>query len=252
MRVSWLGLCVVIAAFGAAVWVGFSLRDAVEGFRSAGEVVKLAPEGRVSHVAARAPARRNVSLSAASDAQPTGAVLGVALVASAVLLGARLLPRLRRRPDAVRRGRARIVDVGSLDPRRVEILIVDDDPDQRVALCARLKHWGYRTCAAWDGVSAVKAARKASPTLMLLDLRMPAGDGFTVLSRLHQLDLMRNVPVIVVTGADPEESRGRALDLGAALYLQKPLDPQILKAAIQSVQVRLPDPGRAAARTTLH
>ncbi|RXH54754.1 response regulator [Granulicella sibirica] len=65
-----------------------------------------------------------------------------------------------------------------------KILVVDDDPEMRLALKIRLRANNYEVEAAEDGVSAIAEARRRQPDLILLDLGLPAGDGFTVLERL--------------------------------------------------------------------
>lgn len=65
---------------------------------------------------------------------------------------------------------------------RKKILIVDDDQDFLRALALHLKGKGYETVAATDGVTAISVALEQKPDLILLDIGLPAGDGFTVLS----------------------------------------------------------------------
>jgi DNA-binding response OmpR family regulator len=105
-----------------------------------------------------------------------------------------------------------------------KILIVDDDPDLRRALRLRLRANNYETVHAQDGYSAVAVARKERPDLIVLDLGLPAGDGFVVLERLQNIDTMAGVPVVVLTARDPQNNEERALKGGAAAFFQKPVD----------------------------
>ena len=114
------------------------------------------------------------------------------------------------------------------------ILIVDDDPDLRRGLNLRLRANHYDTSYASDGVSAISMARKERPNLILLDLGLPAGDGFTVLERLQQSASLSNIPVIVLTSRDPESNRERALQAGAIAFFQKPADNGKLLSAIRT------------------
>jgi CheY-like chemotaxis protein len=231
MRLPVSGILVLVGALLLAWWVG----GALEELRSAGERLRVAPGERPPHVAAAEPEPQEASPPASPGNGRSRAILLVAAAAAGALLAGGLARGgLRARREA---GRSRLVNVGALDPRTVHVLVVDDDADLRVALCARLQGWGYQTCAAWDGVSAIQATRKAPPTLMLLDLGMPGGDGFTVMSRLNQLGLTKHLPVIVLTAADARTSKWRALELGAASFLQKPVDKEVLRAAIQRVVV---------------
>jgi DNA-binding response OmpR family regulator len=105
---------------------------------------------------------------------------------------------------------------------QADILIVDDDPDMRQALQIRLKANGYDVHCAEDGVGAISEARKHSPDLIILDLGLPAGDGFVVLDRLKTNLNLSPIPVIVLSGRDRRASQKRALDAGARAFLQKP------------------------------
>jgi len=105
-----------------------------------------------------------------------------------------------------------------------KILIVDDDPDLRRALRLRLRANNYETVHAQDGYSAVAVARKERPDLIVLDLGLPAGDGFVVLERLQNIDTMAGVPVVVLTARDPQNNEERALRGGATAFFQKPVD----------------------------
>lgn len=105
-----------------------------------------------------------------------------------------------------------------------KILIVDDDPDLRQALRLRLRANRYETISAADGYSAIAQAYKEHPSLIILDLGLPAGDGFVVLDRLQKDDKLSNIPVIVLTARDPQSSERVALESGAAAFFQKPAD----------------------------
>ncbi len=105
-----------------------------------------------------------------------------------------------------------------------KIMIVDDDPDLRQALRLRLRANHYETVNAVDGYSAIALAYKEHPDLIILDLGLPAGDGFVVLDRLQKDDKLSTIPVIVLTARDPQGSERRALQAGAAAFLQKPAD----------------------------
>ncbi|SRR5258705_13112659 len=115
-----------------------------------------------------------------------------------------------------------------------KILIIDDDSDIRLGLNVRLRASGYETAFAGDGVSAIRMARKERPDLILLDLGLPAGDGFQVLERLKINTELSHVPVIVVSARDAEANERRALKAGACAYLEKPVDDEDLLEAISA------------------
>jgi DNA-binding response OmpR family regulator len=115
-----------------------------------------------------------------------------------------------------------------------KIMIVDDDPDLRQALRLRLRANKYDTINAVDGYSAIAMAYKEHPDLIILDLGLPAGDGFVVLDRLQQDDKLSTIPVIVLTARDPQGNERRALRSGAAAFFQKPADNAELLDVIQA------------------
>jgi two-component system cell cycle response regulator len=113
-----------------------------------------------------------------------------------------------------------------------KVLVIDDDSDIRLGLNVRLRASGYATAFAADGVAAISMARKERPDVILLDLGLPAGDGFQVLERLKMNTDLAHTPVIVLSARDVEENERRALKAGATAYLQKPVDDQDLLDAI--------------------
>lgn len=109
------------------------------------------------------------------------------------------------------------------------ILIVDDDPDVRLGLHVRLKANHYNVIFAADGMASIAEARKHKPDLIILDLGLPAGDGFSVMERLKANDSLSLIPVIIVSARDIGANKDRALKAGAKAFLQKPVDnPQLL------------------------
>jgi DNA-binding response OmpR family regulator len=107
---------------------------------------------------------------------------------------------------------------------RPKILIVDDDPDLRRAMKIRLRANHYDTVQASDGHSAIAMAQKERPSLIILDLGLPAGDGFAVLKRLQDTDSLSRIPVIVLTARCAQFNEQQALQAGAAAFFQKPAD----------------------------
>ena len=105
-----------------------------------------------------------------------------------------------------------------------KILIVEDENLQLTTLARRLRSAGFEVVAARDGMTAISTARKEQPDLILLDLGLPAGDGFTVLQRLQMLINTNTIPVIVVSSRDAKTNRDAALKGGAIAYYQKPVD----------------------------
>jgi CheY-like chemotaxis protein len=114
-----------------------------------------------------------------------------------------------------------------------KILIVDDNADIRLGMHLRLKANQYETFFAADAFAAVAEARKHRPDLVLLDLGLPAGDGFIVMERLKQVPFLAVIPVIVVSARDGLGNQKRAYEAGAKAFLQKPVNDDELLAVIR-------------------
>jgi DNA-binding response OmpR family regulator len=114
-----------------------------------------------------------------------------------------------------------------------KILIVDDDQDIRELLGHRLKADGYSAVFARDAISAVNQARHERPDLILLDLMLPAGDGYIVMERLKAMPALEGVPVIVVSARDPVTERERSSAAGVDAFFRKPFAYSELLVAIR-------------------
>ena len=114
-----------------------------------------------------------------------------------------------------------------------KILIVDDDQDLQRGLGVRLNASNYKVSFAMDAISAVSMARKEEPDLIILDIGLPGGDGFTVIQRLSSMANLASIPVIILTGRDSFGNEERAVTAGAKAFLQKPVDNEVLLASIE-------------------
>lgn len=114
-----------------------------------------------------------------------------------------------------------------------KILIVEDDENLAKALAIRLESTGYEVTIAPDAVLGVSTALKSNPDLTLLDILMPAGDGFTVADRLQEL-LPREIPFIFLTASKQPGLRKKAEILGARDFFEKPYEAEDLLAAIKT------------------
>ena len=114
-----------------------------------------------------------------------------------------------------------------------KILVVKDDADVRLGYRILLEAQDYETCFAADAESVLTVARKELPHLILLDLGLPAGDGFFVLHRLANTETLSHIPVIVVSARDHPHNAARALKAGAKAYVRKPWDDDELLALIR-------------------
>ena len=91
---------------------------------------------------------------------------------------------------------------------------------------------GYEVKIVPDGYNGVSMAKKLTPGLVLLDVRMPAMNGLGILEKLKSDKKTASIPVIILTGFDNEEIKNKALSLKAADYLVKPIDLEVLRERI--------------------
>ena len=117
---------------------------------------------------------------------------------------------------------------------RQKILVIEDDPVARADLEARLAANGDTVARAADAASALTVVNRERPDLILLDLGLPAGDGFLVLERLRKIETLAAIPVLVVTGRSDADTRKRVEAMGVAPILGKPVATEVLLAAIRA------------------
>jgi PAS domain S-box-containing protein len=122
---------------------------------------------------------------------------------------------------------------------RATVLVVDDEVTIRDLLLEYLRLWGYRGVPARDGAEGLALAQRLRPQGIILDVGMLPMSGLEVLRRLKQDPRTRDIPVLLHSVTDqPDEG----LTLGAADFLQKPVNPERLRAAIQRALAWAPVP----------
>src|SRR6202042_428305 len=114
------------------------------------------------------------------------------------------------------------------------VLLIDDDNIFLLSIGVRLKGMGYTVCTAKDAASAITVVRKTSPDVIVLDVSLPAGDGFLVAERLQNLISAAATPIIFITASEKPGLRERAMKLGAVAFMNKPFDATTLADAIES------------------
>jgi CheY-like chemotaxis protein len=115
------------------------------------------------------------------------------------------------------------------------ILTVEDDADMRRLVDICLHDDGHEIWFAVDGASAIGVARSSRPDLIVLDIGLPAGDGFTVMERLKAMPMLARVPVIVLSGREAPGDESQALAAGAKAFLHKPFKPDEFVTAVRGV-----------------
>lgn len=114
------------------------------------------------------------------------------------------------------------------------ILIVEDDARVASALNVRITSAGYETVLAADALSAVAVAVAARPDLALVDINMPAGNGFSVMERIRAL-VPGRLPVVFITASKEPGLADRAIEMGASGFVEKPYNPVSLLTLLHNI-----------------
>jgi len=130
------------------------------------------------------------------------------------------------------------------NPKKTRILIIDDDVGFRDLLRIHLSAAGYEVQVAEDGVTGGRALLAQTPDLIVSDLNMPFLDGFELLSLLRSDAETATIPVILLSGRSDGDTMAKAVELGAADFLTKPVTRDQL---LESIEACL---SRTQARTT--
>lgn len=116
----------------------------------------------------------------------------------------------------------------------VNILAVDDDDDNLVALDVLLRRPGLRLVGVRSGTEALEALLAQDFALALLDVNMPGMDGFELAELMRGSERTRHVPIMFLTAAAPDRSRVfKGYEAGAVDFLFKPLDPHLLVSKVE-------------------
>ena len=113
------------------------------------------------------------------------------------------------------------------------MLVVEDDEQVRSLLCRILELYGYTTAESGNGIAAFAELRLAVPSVVVLDLMMPAVNGFQVAERMRQHPVWRTVPIIAMTASIHLEEQIRAMN--PTLLLRKPFSMEELLDAVAAV-----------------
>ncbi len=116
---------------------------------------------------------------------------------------------------------------------KARILVVDDEDAVRQLLVAQIKSLGFTALTAETGLSALAKMRSEPVDVVLLDVVMPGLSGYKVLEEMKRDKGLRNVPVLMITGVDAEDSAARCIGHGAEDYLAKPFSRAVLEARIK-------------------
>jgi putative two-component system response regulator len=124
----------------------------------------------------------------------------------------------------------------SSDPAAPTVLIVEDDPANRVLLTRLLERAGYRPSSAADGPSGLATVLELAPDVVLLDVELPGMDGLEICRRLRADPRTVALPVVLLTGRTSVDDVAAGLDAGADDFLAKPFHEAELLARLRSVR----------------
>jgi DNA-binding response OmpR family regulator len=128
------------------------------------------------------------------------------------------------------------------------VLVIDDEPDVLLLCRVNLRHDGHEVLGAPDGVSGLESAAQAPPDVVILDLMLPAMDGYAVLEALRGSAATEHVPILVLSAKAQVEDQRRVLESGGDAFLAKPFAPEHLSQVVREL-VALEPAARAEARS---
>lgn len=125
-----------------------------------------------------------------------------------------------------------------MNPRKLKIMVVDDDHLIRVLLAAIIRNEGFAvSCEARNGEEAVQKFPQASPDIVFMDVEMPERDGFSALDTIRQFGT--NAQIVMMSATPTRDRVQKAIELQAVGFLVKPFNPKKVHDFIQFAQHRL-------------
>jgi CheY-like chemotaxis protein len=113
------------------------------------------------------------------------------------------------------------------------ILVVDDNVDAADTLGAMLQAWGYEVTVAHDGPAALAALQDTTPDIALLDIGMPAMDGYELAAHLRFQPGCEELPIVAITGSGGPDDLRRSRAKGFAAHLVKPVSAASLRTLLK-------------------
>ena len=120
-----------------------------------------------------------------------------------------------------------------------KVLVVDDEAPIRLLCRVNLEAEGMEVLEAADGEAGLALARSERPDVVLLDVMMPAMDGWQVAERLFEDDVTSEIPLVFLTARAELRDRARGLELGGVDYITKPFNPTELASVVETLLERV-------------
>jgi DNA-binding response OmpR family regulator len=123
--------------------------------------------------------------------------------------------------------------------RVTKVLVVDDEAPIRLLCRVNLEAEGMEVLEAADGEAGLALARSERPDVVLLDVMMPAMDGWQVAERMFEDELTSQIPLVFLTARAELRDRARGLELGGVDYITKPFNPTELASVVETMLERV-------------
>jgi PleD family two-component response regulator len=123
---------------------------------------------------------------------------------------------------------------GSYAAQRPKILAIDDTPANLMMLSKALEA-DFRVLTASSGSQGLQIARADPPVLILLDIMMPGVDGFEICQRFKSDPALAHIPIVFVSALTDDDAESRGRQLGAADFLYKPVDVNVMRKRVRDL-----------------
>lgn len=133
----------------------------------------------------------------------------------------------------------------------MRVLVIDDEPDVLLLCKLNLEHAGHEVLGALEAAEGLALAREARPDVVVLDLMLPAMDGYQVLAALREDAATRDLPVVILTAKAQMKDRMRCWEDGASDFVTKPFPPEQLLDSLDRVMAMTPNDRAELRESTL-
>jgi two-component system NtrC family sensor kinase len=142
--------------------------------------------------------------------------------------------------------------LGTRDPHRATVLVIDDSPTARAALRDALEGAGYAVTTAVDGEDGLRLAAAVRPVAVIVDGTLPGIDGTTVIRRLRLDVALRDTPCLLLTASTERDAESQVLDAGADAFIRKEEDVSFVLAKLAAVLRQTPGAAPEEVTRSMH